>query len=300
SSDMTRPSKPILSRSSPSMIGWENAAIASGSSRGYSADEIITAVVPAAMPLANGSSDASVLVVWSSRASREVSVLDRTRPSPGKCLSVVWRPAACAAVTTVATSAATGPGAEPYCRLNAPIGGLALPRPAGTTSATGARSIVTPTFFTRPAHSLVRLVSAAESSPPWVRADGIGGKSSPCSVWTWPPSWSAPICSETPLLTLAADCSLARSPRRSAADPWNRLVRNTPPSRYRLTVDCALAGSVTGVPTISSWPTWPSRPSAATVAETQSPPGPTETVTGGRLDAGAPSEEDEDGEGRNT
>src|SRR5690349_968292 len=204
----------------------------------------------------------------------------------------------------MATCVATDDGDEPYCRLNAPIGGLALPRLVGTTSDTGARSIVTPTFFRRPAHSFVRVVSVAWSQPPWVTADGIGGKSGPCRVCTWPPSWSAPICSEMPLLALAAACTWARLACRSLAEPLNRSVRNTPPSRYFLTVDCTLVGLVTGVPTMSSWPTWPTRPSAVRVAETQSPPGPTETVTGDG--AGVPAvrepdaELDGDEDGRNT
>src|SRR5690348_403851 len=107
-----------------------------------------------------------------------------------------------------------------------------------------------------------------------------------------------------PLLALAAACNWARPACRSLAAPLYRPVRNTPPSRYFLTVDCTLVGLFTGVPTMSSWPTWPSRPSAVRVAETQSPPGPTETVTGDG--AGAPpvreldAEFDGDEDGRNT
>ena len=148
-------------RSSPVTIGSENAATDAGSSCGYSAEETITAPEPAWMPPANGCRYGSSTVAVRSTAPVDVSVFARTRPRPGKCLSVVTTPVDCTAVTTVPTSSATASGAEPYCRSNAPIGGFWSAVPAGTVSATGARSIVIPARARRCAQSTVRVRSVA-------------------------------------------------------------------------------------------------------------------------------------------
>src|SRR3712207_3287882 len=120
------------------MIGRENAPISSRSSFAYDADDTITPAEPARIPATNGSRYGSVAVVVASTARVDVSVLARTRPNPGKCLTTVSTPASWAAGTTVATASATRPGSEPYWRWNAPIGGFASPIAAGTVSATGA------------------------------------------------------------------------------------------------------------------------------------------------------------------
>src|SRR5262249_10961283 len=113
SSEMTRPVYPRRCRSRPVTTGAENAAAVLPSNFGYVADEIITAADPAWIPLTNGLRNGSSAVVELSTAWVDVSVFVRTRPRPGKCLSVVNNPAACAADTTVWMSWATWSGADP-------------------------------------------------------------------------------------------------------------------------------------------------------------------------------------------
>ena len=72
------------------------------------------------------------------------SVLPRTRPSPGKCLSVAVTPASASPATIVPAAGSPPPAVPPYCRPKAPIGSLVRLGPGGTTSTTGARSRLTP------------------------------------------------------------------------------------------------------------------------------------------------------------
>jgi hypothetical protein len=101
---------------------------------------------------------------------------------------MVSTPAPCEAATTCSMSAATWAGFEPYCRWNAPIGGLPSPSRTGTVSATGARLTVTPMPASRRAVSRTVVRSAAGGPAPSRCADGISGKSGPFNVCTLPPS----------------------------------------------------------------------------------------------------------------
>ena len=100
--------------------GWSPGGSGDGGFRGFGRCATdaqgrwaVRTLKPGPVPAPDGGTEAPHL---------DVSVFARTRPRPGKCLSVVMTPADCAAWTIVATSRATASGAEPYCRSSAPIG----------------------------------------------------------------------------------------------------------------------------------------------------------------------------------
>src|SRR3954453_6380976 len=93
--------------------------------------------------VANRATGGSAAVVVASMTIAVVSVLPVTRPSPGKCLRVPRTPAPDRPATTVPAAAPTAAGVLPYWRENTPTGAFVCSVPAGTTSATGARSRVT-------------------------------------------------------------------------------------------------------------------------------------------------------------
>ena len=133
----------------------------------------------------------------------------------------VGQPAANAAACV-----ATVAGSLPYWRPKAPIGGFAAP--AGTVSATGARSTRTPAARSWPPQ--VRPAPAARpgSAGPGCSALGIGEKPGPLSTWTAPPSWS--VATSTARAAVTAACTRAVSAAVAAVPAWLRPVRMTPPT----------------------------------------------------------------------
>src|SRR4051794_38828511 len=193
----------------------------------------------------------SSAVVTPSVTPAVVSVLAVTRPRPGKCLRAAvtrWAPSPS---TTVPAAAPTCCGVLPYWRSKKPIGALACSVPAGTTSATGARSSVTPALCSDAPIPSARAASCCGGSRPWSRAEGSSPKPGPFKVCTWPPSWSAATQGRGP------GASVAQRPvtvPRSPVDAVERPARNTPPTPC-CTRASPEARPVSGTPTTNSWAT---------------------------------------------
>src|SRR3954471_8306871 len=212
----------------------------------------------------NAATCASPAAVVPSTTSAAVSVFCCTRPSPGKCLSVAVTPCAARPSITAPAAPTTASAVLPYCRSRAPIGGLAASVPAGTTSATGARSRFTPASWRG---APVRSASADRSAGgrvPWTRAEGIASNPGPLSVWTRPPSWSTAIQSPGPG---AAACHVPTVAARSAAGACDRPARKMPPTPLAATAPPPPRAS-RRTPTTNSWATRPRGSRAASAAVT--------------------------------
>src|SRR5699024_1269794 len=118
--------------------------------------------------------------------------------SPGKCLTAVASPAAAIPLMKAVTLSDTCCGSEPYPRPSAAMGLFCSPTEAGTTSATGARSTVTPAWRSCSPHCWACRRSSWSDSVACVAAEGISLNPGPLSRCTCPPSWSAPTRSSTP------------------------------------------------------------------------------------------------------
>src|SRR5215207_7425572 len=208
----------------------------------------------------------SSAVVTGSVTSAVVSVLACTRPSPGKCFSVAVTPARSRASTTVPTAGATASGVLPYWRSNWPIGSLAASLPAGTTSATGARSRLTPALRSAVPMPSARVASSAGGSAPCSRAEGSLSKPGPWSVWTSPPSWSTATQRPGPGERDCQRCAVAAS---SVAGAVDRPAMNSPPTPLSASASPPSRSS-SGTPATNSWATWARRSSPASAASTGS------------------------------
>src|SRR5882757_237487 len=190
----------------------------------------------ARIPAENGAMNALLVVVFESTTFATSSVLPVTRPRPGKCFSTVdtWdaRIPSVKAMTCEPTVAAV----EPKLRRSAPIGGLLPAVPAGTTSATGARSMLTPACFSCPPHFFVADFSQDVEWVPCASAEGIEENPEPLHGWIRPPSWSPAIHILTPrvvlVLTRARSCAVAlatledpvQCPCRITLPTWSLLI----------------------------------------------------------------------------
>ena len=237
------PVKPRSPRNSPRTVG-EKVAGSSGSSRGSSRCEVITASVPADTAARNGGRSRAATVAASSGTTGSVRWLsEEVEPWPGKCLAHAETPACCRPVTQAAVwRAATAGSAE---KLRTPITGLSA---AAFTSATGPRSRVTP----RPASSApiaraARRVATGSSTAPSTALPGDGLPVAACSRVTSPPSSSIATtsCPARPCARASSACNSSRgavaavpnrhrpprpSPSRSAT-PASRAGRDSPGSR---------------------------------------------------------------------
>src|SRR5512132_4553803 len=104
----------------------------------------------------------------------ETSVLDRTRPRPGKCLrvgatSAAREPRTNAAAYRPLALASPGTKSRWYC----PTGAFPEPREVGTVSATGARLTLTPARRSSRAQARALLSRPVGPSVAWVRAEGM-------------------------------------------------------------------------------------------------------------------------------
>ena len=146
-------------------------------------------------------------------------MLPRTRPRPGKCLTAVATRAERIPRTNAATWSPTGPAVEPKLRSSAPTGSFASPMSGGTTSATGARSAVTPACRSCRPQPAARRVSVAAGQEPCSVADGMVSNGPPRSRWTLPPSWSAATSGRMPAGEPAAAVASSITPAASEP-PW--------------------------------------------------------------------------------
>ena len=113
----------------------------------------------------NGSRNGSSAVATSSVIpDDEKSVLLRTRPRPGKCLTAPSTPSSSIPRRKATEYVATVVGSDPYWRPHRPIGWLARPMSFGTVSATGARLTLTPAAFICRAQPDASFVSSAGAS----------------------------------------------------------------------------------------------------------------------------------------
>jgi hypothetical protein len=205
-------------------------------------------------------------VVTSSVTPVLTSVFPRTRPSPGKCLTVAVTPAAARPSTTVPAADATSSGMLPYWRPKAPTGSLPAAVPAGTTSATGARSRFTPASRKAAPIRPARADSSAGGSAACCRADGRRSKPGPCSDWTAPPSWSAATHRAGPA---DSDCHRPAVAASSAAGRPERPARNSPPTPLPAAAS-PRARSSNGTPATKSWATCARRSSPVRTSSTRS------------------------------
>src|SRR5689334_374940 len=143
---------------------------------------------PASIPDLNVVMFGLVRVVTVSTTLAVVSVLSRTLPSPGKCLSVASTPASVDPARNASLWGATVAAVYPNSRSYRPIGALAVPRLAGTTSATGARFRFTPADLSSLAHTADSSRNRDLVQPPCVRALGMVENPGPDSTCTTPPS----------------------------------------------------------------------------------------------------------------
>ena len=160
-------------------------------------------------------------------------------------------PCAARPSTTVPAAATTASAVPPYCRSNAPTGGLALSVPAGTTSTTGARSRFTPAPSSAAPRRSASPASWSAGSAPWSSADGSGSKPAPCSDCTLPPSWSTATQSPGPG---AADCQPSTVVASSVAAVRDRPARKIPPTPLAAR-SAPSARSSTRRPATNSWAT---------------------------------------------
>ena len=99
---------------------------------------------PALIPSANGCRSSSPRTVTVSTTPEEKSVLPRTRPSPGKCLTEVITPACVHPLDERLRPAGRPPRRVAVPAVQTADRRVRGPQRAGTTSATGARSTLTP------------------------------------------------------------------------------------------------------------------------------------------------------------
>src|SRR5579859_1027227 len=233
-SDMTTPRNPRSPRSIPLMTVFEKTARSCGSIWVYVASEIITNGTRDATARANGWRYGSWRVVTVSTTALVKSVLPSTRPRPGKCFAVVPTPAARIPAMKAATWLATVAGSCPYSRSSSPIGAFWSSVPGGTTSATGARSRLTPAVLSSRPQVVAAACSWSGDMLPCVRADGTTAKPDPESVWTSPPSWFAATKKGTPCVAdcVAWDWTASETARTAASPVLVRFVNRTDPKWY--------------------------------------------------------------------
>ena len=147
-----------------------------------------------------------------------------TEPSPGKCLTTGMTPTSRYPFIVATTIGAAARTSVEYARL--PVSDT----PVGSTSATGAITIVTPTCLR--AVPLSRATCRAyDGSPvaPTVAADGTG--STPTwSRWTAPPSWSMETSSGSSSGWSPTSCSCEVRVATWSASAMTSGRRNTPPN----------------------------------------------------------------------